>query len=132
MEQNARSRTTVRTTDEPAPTITGSRDYGERVWVERFRDQSGTPVDHLWPTRRPATAIAGRGLVQNPGETSNRFNTSTKSRNDGVRVTVQEAATLQTFPPDYPWAGSLTSRFQQVGDAIPPTLARAILAEVMP
>lgn len=102
-----------------------------RSW-SRFRDQSGTPFDPLWPAKRPATAVAGRGLVQNPGETSNRFNASTKSRNDGVRVTVAEAAALQTFPDGYPWAGSQSSRYQQVGDAVPPTLARAILEVVMP
>lgn len=100
-------------------------------WRPTFRDQSGTAVDPEWPWKRPATAIAGRGLVQNPGETANRFNNSTKSRNDGIRISVEEAAVLQSFRRDYPFAGSQSSQYQQVGDAIPPLLAAALLRQVI-
>jgi DNA (cytosine-5)-methyltransferase 1 len=111
--------------DEPAPTVTG----GVGGW--RVNDQSGTDRDEQWPTTRPATTVAGRDIIADPGANSNRFNGSTKSRNDGVRVTVAEAGVLQSFPADYPWQGTRTQQHQQVGDAVPPLLAHAILRELV-
>jgi DNA (cytosine-5)-methyltransferase 1 len=103
----------------------------EDMVPERFNDQSGTAYDAQWPLKRPATAVAGRGLVQNPGATANRFNGSTKSRNDGVKVTVAEAGVLQSFRADYPWQGTASSQYQRVGDAIPPLLAAAVLEPLL-
>jgi DNA (cytosine-5)-methyltransferase 1 len=103
---------------------------GSAMWLDRFNDQSGTDFDPLWPETRPATTVAGRPLIPNPGTNGNRFNESTKSRNDGVRISVEQAAVLQSFPADYPWHGTATSHFQQIGDAVPPLLARAVLEAI--
>lgn len=98
--------------------------------TERVNNQSGTAYDLDAQVDTPASVVATRDLVPFRGPNANRFNGSTKSRNDGIRVTVQEAAVLQSFPADYPWQGTKTKQFQQVGNAVPPLLGAALLAEV--
>lgn len=93
----------VRHINEPAPAVM----FGHRA----------NAVE--WHPERPPTReeLEGAGLGAAPSGPSA----------GAVRVTVQEAAVLQSFPPDYPWQGSKTKRFEQVGNAIPPGLAAAIL-----
>lgn len=45
-------------------------------------------------------------------------------------LSVREAARIQTFPDRFRFAGHPTSRFRQIGNAVPPMLASAIAAEV--
>lgn len=108
------------------------KDAGPDWWrpdgtkVER-NDQTNFGVNPDWPSLRPATTIAGRPLLADPGANANRFNKSKKSRNDGYNITVQEAGILQGFPPFYPWQGWEKQKARQVGNAVPPQLARAVL-----
>src|SRR5262245_5749036 len=44
----------------------------------------------------------------------------------GRRLTVTESALLQTFPPETCFFGSKRSQYTQVGNAVPPLLAKLI------
>ena len=44
------------------------------------------------------------------------------------RMTGRELATVQSFPPDFEFCGRLSSVYRQIGNAVPPMLARAIAA----
>lgn len=46
------------------------------------------------------------------------------------RLTVEEAAALQTFPSDMPWTGTQSVMFRQIGNAVPPQLAFAVATEL--
>lgn len=47
------------------------------------------------------------------------------------RLTVQEAALLQTFPLDYEFCGSQSSQYTQIGNAVPCNLGKAVASMVI-
>lgn len=47
------------------------------------------------------------------------------------RMTVEEAALLQTFPVDYDFCGSQSSKYTQIGNAVPCNMAKAVATMVI-
>ncbi len=88
-----------------------------------------------WPEERPATTLAGDARVFPPGghkANDGRDNEQMVGRAEGaIRVTVEDAAVLQGFPRDYPFQGGRSKQFEQVGNAVPPPLARAVVAALI-
>lgn len=125
----------LRPVTEPAPTLLSQGlAKGRDQWVHARPATTvpgcGDPLGlkgEDWPERRPATTIAVDPRVFQPG---GHHGTGEQSQN-AVRVTVREAAILQGFPADYPWQGSRTKQYEQVGNAVPPPVARAVLAQLV-
>lgn len=107
---------------QPADTLTGK---GTAYWL-RMGNATGATVR---PVTQPApTVLFGHrcpDVISPPGY---RLTESRQNAEGGVRVTVAEGGVLQSFPADYPWQGSRTKQYQQVGNAVPPLLARQILS----
>jgi len=73
--------------------------------------------------------VKGSGANANP-EKHQRASDALFLATGRRRLTVEECARLQDFPADHPWQGIKTARYRQVGNAVPPTLAR-VVAEVV-
>lgn len=86
-----------------------------------------------WALRTSTRPHASTRTVDKPAGTllfGPHLNNVSWTTDDGTeqRLTVDQAAILQGFPSGYPWQGSRTKVFEQIGNAVPPPLARAVLA----
>jgi DNA (cytosine-5)-methyltransferase 1 len=64
-------------------------------------------------------------IAANPGPWTGPFHWESR------RLRTSELAALQGFPPDYVFVGSRRDRVQQIGNAVPPPLAAAVVAAVL-
>jgi DNA (cytosine-5)-methyltransferase 1 len=124
----------------PAPTLTG-KSGGQ--WVLRNGTNACTrPADQpagtlffgarlnnvSWVHERPATTVAGDPRISAPGHRDRAG--GERQHEKSIRITMADAAVLQSFPADYPWQGTKTAQFLQVGNAVPPRLAEAVVRAV--
>jgi DNA (cytosine-5)-methyltransferase 1 len=82
-----------------------------------------------WTLHRPATTVCATDRIAPPGHRNRDAGGESQfSSPDTVRITVAEAAILQSFRPDYPFQGTKTKQFEQVGNAVPPLLAAHVVS----
>lgn len=114
--------------DEPAPTMASSGlATGRDVWVHDRPASTDALREQFANGERPATTIAGDSRVFPPGG----HHVSGDQSAGAIRVTVAQAAALQSFPPEHPWQGSRTKQFECVGNAYPPLMAQHTLAALL-
>jgi DNA (cytosine-5)-methyltransferase 1 len=96
-----RANATIDSLERPAPTVMATEVKGSTL----CNRQDGNPRENRASCR--LDALTGRS-----------------------RLTIEECAILQGFPDNYPFSGTKTARYRQVGNAVPPILSQ-ILAEAV-
>ncbi|EFE65830.1 conserved hypothetical protein [Streptomyces viridosporus ATCC 14672] len=82
-----------------------------------------------WVLKRPATTVCATNRISPPGHRNRDAGGESQFASpDTVRIAVTEAAVLQSFRPDYPFQGTKTKAFEQVGNAVPPLLAAHVVS----
>lgn len=126
LRNNSTANAAERSPEEPAPTLYFGQRSNYCAW--EWRGEGPAPELPEWTFNRPSTTIVGSfkpEIVAAPGY---RTTVSRQNAPDSVRVTVEEAGVLQSFPADYPWQGAKGKQFLQCGNAVPPGLALHALA----
>jgi DNA (cytosine-5)-methyltransferase 1 len=85
-----------------------------------------------WARRRPATTVVADARISVPTARDRDPNWKPGDRwpaqwTNAVRIGIEEAALLQGFRAGYPWQGSRTRCFLQIGNAVCPPVARLVV-----
>jgi DNA (cytosine-5)-methyltransferase 1 len=109
-------------------------DVATKCTATRARIEAGRAAlgdDFLAPYYGSGSGLTGRSLDRPIGTltTKDRY---ALVRGDRMRMlTVREQLRLASFPVDYPLAGSRVDGVMQVGNSVPPLLARHVVAQVL-
>jgi DNA (cytosine-5)-methyltransferase 1 len=142
--EKVNDRTLPRPLTDPAMTVAFR--HSDMRWQYRNGNQDHTairdqdqdqpaPTVHFgarsnWAAERPATAVCGDPRLAGPGH-RDRAGGQRQYDEQAVRVEVWQAGVLQSFPADYPWQGTRTSQYRQVGNCVPPLHDAAVVGEVL-
>lgn len=105
------------------------RDLPEDLWHESYRKRAYRRVMDGTPTERRGGAPAGLRRLR-PDQPSKAI-TSAAVREfihptENRRITLREAARLQTFPDDFAFSGNSAEQATLIGNAIPPRFAEVL------
>lgn len=117
-------------TKRPSMTVTGGGSYtgGAEPFGNAARQGMLREMELAghWTFKRPAITVLGDPRIAAPGHWD-RSPDGERHHARSIRCTPEECATLQTFPDGYPFQGNKGERHQQIGNAVPPLLAQALL-----
>jgi DNA (cytosine-5)-methyltransferase 1 len=105
-------------TDEPSPTVPSQvapHFRGPPMRAMRWPPPGPKAGNVPSPVSEPAPTVAGGGLGLVDQQQATRR-----------RLTVEECAILQDFPPDHPWQGPKVAQYRQVGNAVCPLMSEAV------
>lgn len=134
-----------RSIEEPAPTVDTKAGSAWKVTLDRRQtgaptlDTSAVPAPTLtaqaiakgiWTLTRPATTVCADPRLADPGH-RDREGGEPQFASDTIKLTEREGAILQGFREDYPWQGTKSKRWEQIGNAVPPPLAAACVRSVL-
>lgn len=130
-------------TNRPSPTITGGgtatggaepiakldRYTSRGDWQPRtLRSNYGTGGD---PANRGERAETQPAPTITSKANRMKWMNERPATTNSARLTPEECAVLQTFPADFPFQGTKTKRHLQIGNAVPPLLAEAVMTELI-
>lgn len=132
-----RARDISDTTTRPAQTVTEKARSMEVFthYAPAGVGQKSNPAKPRPISGAPAPTVTGMGnhyLFHADDFSSGEQMTTTPELKRARRITAAEGAALQGFPEGYPFMGSRTSSFRQIGNAVPPPIATVALASVLP
>ena len=123
----------------PSPAARNGNGSGPRVYIQHM-EGAPRPASEAAPSvgtkgnmflHRPSPCVSAVGEEKGSGagghpEKLQRASDALYLATGRRRLTVAECATIQAFPPGWPFAGNVGAQYRQVGNAVPPPLAEAV------